>query len=358
MKRLKIRQEGFTLFQAGLPNFPRNFTRDGIISAILTRNHIMLKHQLGFCALKQGTKRDPYTGEEPGKIFHEYPGVRFRGLSTEFNACDTTALFLIGFEFYEKIAGDRSLRSKYRKNINAAADYILSHLKDNMFIESPKFCGSDRFALRTTYWKDSVLLGRENNGIKYPVVYTLAHIQNMRALRGAAKLLGSHNLEKKSEEMMEGLYRLFDLQLGEFCIAVDSQGPIRAIDSDSLHALFYLSPHDITYSQVRKIADSSKVLETSLGYRVLDPKAALKIRYGYHARTVWPFEQAIINIGARKFGLKHVEEVSSRITKWLDTDSEIFILDGKNVKKGGCDPQLWTMAAKTYFKSPKKNYFI
>ena len=60
-------------------------------------------------------------------------------------------------------------------------------------------------------------------------------------------------------------------------------------------------------------------------------------------------EQAIINIGAKKFGLKKIVEISSRIVKLLDTDPEYFILDKNGIKKAGCDPQLWTIAAKMYF---------
>ena len=35
------------------------------------------------------------TGEEPGKIHHELPGVKQDGLWTTYDACDTTALFLL-----------------------------------------------------------------------------------------------------------------------------------------------------------------------------------------------------------------------------------------------------------------------
>ena len=68
-------------------------------------------------------------------------------------------------------------------------------------------------------------------------------------------------------------------------------------------------------------------------------------------RTIWPFEQAIINIGARKFGIRRVKNISSKIMKVLDSDPEIFVIDGKEIKKGGCDPQLWTIAAKKYFEN-------
>jgi len=62
-------------YVAGLPRFPRIFARDSIKSALLLDNPKMLRAILELCRLFQGTKFDRATGEEPGKVFHELPGV-------------------------------------------------------------------------------------------------------------------------------------------------------------------------------------------------------------------------------------------------------------------------------------------
>ena len=98
-------------------------------------------------------------------------------------------------------------------------------------------------------------------------------------------------------------------------------------------------------------------METKIGYRTLSPGEADRVKDKYHTYTVWPFEQAIIHAGARKFGLTDVQEKCLRIVPYLDTHPEIFTLD-KGIKKGGCDPQLWTIAAKKYFESSKKEFLI
>lgn len=352
MYKLRIKHGEFTLYQAGLPNFPRNFARDSIISAILMQNSKMLGDQLSFCALRQGVKKNPRNGEEPGKIFHEYPGFKIRGLSTEFNACDTTALYLIGHQAYQKLTSDKSLANKQEKNIKSAAGYILSHLDNGLFVESPRFCGAKRFAAKVTYWKDSEIIDRAGGQPIYPVVYPLAHIQNMCGLRSAAKLLNSKELGQPAGKMKKALKKLCDKDLGAFFIAIDKKGAIRGINSDSLHALFYLEPRDLSREMLKEIVKSSAVLETPIGYRTLDPCLSEKVEDKYHADTVWPFEQAIINIGARKFGLKRIEEVSSRIKEHLDTAPELFVVSEKDFKKAGSDPQLWTIAAKKHFASP------
>jgi len=354
MDRLRARFNGYDLYQAGIPYYPSNFTRDSIISAILMQNPEMLRQQLSFCAERQGKKKSSYSGEEPGKIFHEYPSVKKRESSTGYNACDSSALFLIGHEAYQRLTGDKKFTETCKKNIIQAVDYIEAHLRQYAFIEDPKFSGSGRFALKVTYWKDSEIFGRKNGEPVYPVVYTLAHVQNMRALRSASFLLEKKELEQLVSKMAKYLMRhLFNKKTGAFYLAIDQEGPIGAISSDQLHALFYLDVRDIEPQCIEQVVESSSVLETAAGYRTLCEECAAFVQDKYHAKTVWPFEQAIINIGARRFGLDHVRKVSSRITQWLDTDPEIVILERKGFRKAGCDPLLLSIAAKTYFKAPR-----
>jgi len=352
VERLKAKYHNFELYNAGLPGFPRNFPRDSILSAMLMNNTEMLKNQLLFCELRQGSHNIAFNGEEKGKIFHEYPAIGFKGLSTEFNACDTTALYLIGHEFYKEQTGDKSLAGIKRRSIESATKYILSHLKDYAFIEDPKFCGAEKFALNVTYWKDSDIVSRKQGQPIYPVIYTLAHIQNMKGLRAAAKLLESKNLEEIAEKMSEKLKDLYDPKTGIFYLAIDKEGPISAISSDLLHSLFYLEPKDISQENLNKIVEVSKILETPVGYRALSPEKKSEIKENYHSSTVWPFEQAIIHAGAKKFGLKRPQEITQRVMKFLDTDPEIFEIQ-EEIKKGNNDPQLWTIAAKKYFNSLK-----
>ncbi|GBE20521.1 MAG TPA: hypothetical protein ENG87_00650 [Candidatus Pacearchaeota archaeon] len=348
MKRFKIKQKGIELYQAGLPHFPRNFTRDSIISTLLSGDNNMLKNQLIFCAIKQGKKNNPLTGEEPGKIHHESPGYKMpNGRFTDYNGCDTTGLYLIGLSSFPNLA------KKQKGNIIRATDYILSHLdKKGVFIEDPKFCGDDKFGLKVTFWKDSAMVNRKDGQPIYPVVYPLAHIQNMCGLRSAAKLLDSKELKKKAELMANTLPELFDEKSGNFYLAIDKLGKIHGVSSDALHSLFYLNPEDLSKKQLEKIVKSSKVLETPIGYRTLAVKGVKYGDYDY-SQQVWPFEQAIIHSGARKFGLPGIADVSSRIMNMLEKNSspEIIIVDKKKFIKNSCDPQLWTLAAKKYFES-------
>ena len=348
MHLLKKTYLNLELYQAGKPGYPRFFTRDSIISAILMKESIMLKNQLIFCGMRQGKEKNPLTGEEPGKIFHEYPGFTSGELSTEYNACDTTALFLICHYYYYEWTQDKKFLEENIDTIKKAIEYICLHVREGIFYEDPLFSGAERFALKVTYWKDSEILCRKEGIPSYPVVYTLAHIQNMSGLRCAEKLIENDNLKIIIESMKLSLRQLYNSNNKSFYLAIDKEGKIDGITSDLLHSLFYLEKEDLNEEQIEGILFSSSSLETPLGYRTMSSVYTMIDQY--HSETVWPFEQAIINLGAKKFGLKKVEEVSSRIIRYLDSDPEYFKLVSGEFKKAGCDPQLWTIAAKEYFE--------
>ncbi len=349
MKRLKITIEGHDLYMAGLPGFPRVFSRDSLISGIIASDPEMLKNQILFSALKQGKKINHITGEEPGKIFHEYPGVDIRGSNTEFCACDTTALFLIAIRKYHDITNDSILIKHLKSEIELSIKYILRHIKNGFFMEDPAYCESDQFALKVTYWKDSCLVGRKNGYPDYPIVYSLAHVMNLHALRKIAPFSDKLELTKVITAMRNRVSDLFDPQLKTLCIGIDNQGMLSRISSDSLHALYYMEPGDLEDQQLKDLCETATNLETPIGYRTQFGIDAEKLTDGYHSRTVWPFEQAMIHKGAKKFKFSRIAKVSSRIMKWLDTAPEIFVISTDKTEKGGCDPQLWTLAAKKYF---------
>ena len=355
LDRLRYELNELTLYKAGLPRFNRNFARDGIVSAILFADSDMLRDQLMYCAQHQGRKKDPDTGEEFGKIFHEIGSPKVRGLYPEYNACDTTGLFLLGHEMYMKMADDKSLFEDQSMNINAAVEYIRSHLKNNTFRESPHFSGGTKFALKTTYWKDSGVPNRPNGEPKYPVVYPLAHAQNMRGMQSAAKILRSSELTTIGNEMLEVLIEEMYGD-GLFYLAKDLDGVIEGCSSDSLHIMLY------TYSLPRKlvkgIEEASEVLETPIGYRTLCPSSSDKSLRDYHAKTVRPFEQACIYLGAKKFAAPHAQVVSSRVFDFLKSDPEmIMVHKNDRLEEAGCKPCLRTIAAKHWFKHKKNKFY-
>ena len=353
MSYIELLQErdALKVYNAGLPRFPRNFTRDSIISAILAEDVEMMQDQLRFCALHQGQQNDPKTGEEPGKIHHEFPGYPIRDLVTTYNACDAAAFYLIGHGWLQAHAPDEVFLEEYQASIAMAAGYIENHLNaSGLFEESPAYCGADHFALNVTYWKDSVILDRVGGEPIYPAVYTLAHLQNLAGMRQAAILLNSDHFQQVAKQMAHAIPQLFDEQAGTFFSAVDGIGPIRAISSDALHGLFYLEPDDLTPEQVRSIELVSERLESQIGYMLMTPEDGRRMERNYHADTIWPFEQALIHAGAKKFGLERVMRVCRRVTRVMDSSSPELLSLRVIEPSIASNPQLWTIAAKEYFQ--------
>jgi len=146
------------------------------------------------------------------------------------------------------------------------------------------------------------------------------------------------------------LKKLYNEESGTFHIAKDQDGYIDGVNSDSLHSFFYLLNGDIPQEWIEIIVETSKILETPLGYRVLDPNIKA-FKREYHTKTVWPFEQAMIHFGAKRFNQQHAMNIAKRIIKHLDTDHETIVIHKNKIKKTGGCPQLWTIATRKYFES-------
>jgi glycogen debranching enzyme len=346
--------KSFIAYKAGIPGYERSFTRDTIMSAMLADDVEMMKNALKLCAKLQGTKQNPVTSEEPGKIYHEYPGVDLNGKNTMYAACDTTALFLIGIDWLVKKTNDKSLLAIYKSNTLLAVEYIKSHIKDTLFWEDPQLSGSETMALKVTYWKDSSLQDRQNGDPIFPVCFTFAHFQNLAGLRAAQHLFPELHVEDSIESLKQGIHTLFDTEKQQFMLAKDGEGEIFGISDDFLHGLFYLQPGDLTPNELSFIEATIVPLETDFGIRT-NSNDKCDINSRYHSCSLWPFEQGFIAMGGENFGLKKVVEIAHRIETSLDTLPEFCYIDmtGKILEKAGNMPQLWTYALQKYFENQK-----
>ena len=335
------------LYQAGIPGYTSNFSRDGFTYGLLADDIDALRAQLAFSARHQGQRADASTGEEPGKIHHEYPGARRADRSTTYNACDTTALFLLAVAHVAERAGRDAVR-RYRANIDRALEYVCSHLDGDVFYEDTKQSGADRFALKVTYWKDSELnLAGPEREPSYPIAYGLVHFQYKAALRATGRLTGSAELVERADALTcRGLERFW--RGDHFAVAVSGGRTVAdAASSDSLHALLFLDPDEISARDASRIARYSDQLATEFGYLPALPQS--EEVDPYHTRYVWVHEQALLHCAARRHGLTRAERVTSRIVPVLGQGFPELVDPASGSTGVGNVTQLWSIGAYLYF---------
>ena len=352
--QVAIEGESLSLYNAGIKNGSVRFglfARDLLVASLMLRDGTVMSQVIRFVCRTLGREYRRDSGEEPGRAIHEYDRVRMRGLSTRYNAAETSLLLLISGALYLRITGDRALIEEESESFVAAAEYLYSHLDDGFFVEDCSLCGADRYALRATYWKDAGLPGRIDP--HYPVTYTLVQAQAVAALRAVTLLTevlgGPADKEEYAMAAERALERLFgdlwDENLGYPLIAVDRKGPISGVSSDALHMLAYLRSGDVPGDMLNGISANAAKLATPYGYRTYAPGQIDYAPDSYHLGPIWPYEQFFIACGAIIQGLEDLARVAMGTVEALHNLGfpELVVLDGESPSGGGCDTQLWSL---------------
>jgi hypothetical protein len=346
-------------YSAGYPSYPRNFSRDTLISGLLASRPDILNSQLEISAQHQGKRDNLLTGELEGKIHHEQPGARMRGKFTTYNACDTAGLFLIGAEGLSYLNSDLFTAFIKRRidRLEKAAAYILRQVEDDNIFRDDAPLGAEGYALRVTYWKDSILPD-PNGKVEpvYPVFYPQAHFIAARGLLSASRLLRDDSLFKTSERMFESGIKTSMREDG-YLAYEDEVDKLRQPSSDELHSLAYIPSEYADLMPLEAISQrAAEHLATPYGYLCTPLDVAENLSDKYHGDKVWIFEQAAIHYGATKFGLADEARVASGVAGHIYDGQELLgIAQAKSKEFSaipmGNDRQLWSVAAKIYFAS-------
>jgi glycogen debranching enzyme len=350
---------GDDIYAAGYPSYPANFSRDTIKAGILSGYADLLASQLEISARHQGTEDNPLTGERPGKIHHEVPGAQLVGREghTTYNACDSTALFLIAAEGLSRVDKEAfaNLYAKRKSHFDRAVDHILASVgeEDNLYWDRPPE-GSDGYSLRVTYWKDSILPhanGKEEP--TYPVSFAQAHFIAARSLLSASRMHAEPALAEKADGMFRAGIKAF-MRSDGFVVYKDADGELVQNSSDELHSLAYIPQAYADILPLATIRNRAEAIATPYGYVCTPRSVAEGLSDTYHGDKVWVFEQAKIHYGASKFGLLDEAANAAAIAEHIGTGQELFSVtyheDGStSLIPEGNDRQLWSVAAAEYF---------
>ncbi|HEY3358116.1 MAG TPA: glycogen debranching N-terminal domain-containing protein [Polyangia bacterium] len=305
---------------AGLPWFMTIFGRDSCITSLqsLPFEPELARTTLRLLAQWQGTRVDDFRDEEPGKIIHE---LRFgemtafeeRPQSPYYGGADTTALYLILLDEYERWSGDTDLVRELEPTARAALDWIDEYGdrdKDG-YVEYQ--ARRPETGLANQCWKDSwnSILFADGTLAKLPratcEIQGYVYDARVRCARLARDIWRDGALAGKLEEQAYALKRRFnrDFWLGDrgyYALALDGdKKPVDALTSNIGHLLWSgIVDEDKEDAVVAHLMGPR--LFTGWGVRTMAEGEGGYNPIGYHVGTVWPHDTSMVAWGLRRRG--------------------------------------------------------
>jgi glycogen debranching enzyme/putative sterol carrier protein len=324
---------------AGLPWFMSLFGRDSIITSYQA---LPFQPDLALATLRtlaglQGRRVDKFRDEEPGKIPHE---LRFGELtafeerphSPYFGSADSTTLWLILLDEYERWSGREDVVRELEAPARAAIEWIDKYgdRDGDGYVEYER--GVEATGLDNQCWKDSwdSIRFRDGRLAKLPratcELQGYAYDAKLRAARLAREIWGdtelADRLEASAAELKERFNRDFWLDdLGYFALALDGDKQVvDALTSNIGHLLWSGIADDDKAAKCVEHLMSNRLF-SGWGVRTMAQGEAAYNPIGYHVGTVWPHDNSIIAMGMLRYGYR---EEASRIGQALVEASTYF----------------------------------
>lgn len=315
-----IALQDVSLPAAGLPWFMTLFGRDSLITSYqaLPYRPELARTTLTTLAARQGAVCDDFRDEEPGKILHE---IRFGELtaigerphSPYFGAADTTPLFLIVLDEYERWTGDGRLVRALEPSARAALEWIdrYGDLDGDGYVEYET--RNPDSGLANQCWKDSwnSILYRDGRLAQGPIAICEIQGYVYEAKRRSARLARdawedaalADRLEAEADRLRERFLEDFWIpERASFALALD--GDKRQVDSltSNIGHLLWTGIADDPRAEAVAAHLMDPPLYSGWGVRTM---AATEGGYNpveYHNGTVWPHDNSLIAAGLRRYG--------------------------------------------------------
>ena len=319
----------YTLPAAGLPWFMALFGRDSLITSyqMLPFNSELAATTLRALAEFQGKKEVDLTEEEPGRILHEMrlgelTYFHERPQSPYYGASDTTPLFLILLDEYERWTGDVSLVRALEPNARAALNWI-DHFGDRDGDGYIEYERKTKLGLDNQCWKDSWNSILFHDGTLAPTPRATCEIQGyvydakVRCSRLARAIWKDEALAVTLETQAAALKRRFNHDFwipGRKFFAVALDGHKRKVDSlcSNIGQLLWSGIVDDDKAQAIRDHLMSPKLFSGWGIRTMAKGEGGYNPIEYHNGTVWPHDCSIIAAGLASYGFR--KEAATVIT--------------------------------------------
>jgi glycogen debranching enzyme len=306
---------------AGLPWFMALFGRDSLITSyqMLPFNSGLAAATLRVLAQAQGKKEVELTEEEPGRILHE---LRFgelthfheRPQAPYYGASDTTPLFLVLLDEYERWTGDVNLVRALEPNARAAMNWM-DHFGDRDGDGYIEYERKTKLGLENQCWKDSWNSILFHDGTLAPTPRATCELQGyaydarLRCARLAREIWKDEALAVKLETQAADLKRRFnqDFWIPDrrfFALALD--GHKRKVDSlcSNIGLLLWSGIVDDDKAPALRDHLMSPRMFSGWGIRTMAVGEGGYNPIEYHNGTVWPHDSNFIAAGLARYGFR------------------------------------------------------
>jgi glycogen debranching enzyme len=319
LRALHVQIDGVSVISAGTPWYSTIFGRDSLITSLetLPLTPRIAVDTLRYLALRQGTKEDLFTEEQPGKILHELrrgelaragevPHVPYYG------TVDATPLWCVLLHETWRWTGDDGLVRELLPNLERALAWIdrYGDVDGDGLVE---YARSSETGLVNQGWKDSF------DGVPYPdgrlpeppiaLVEVQGYVYDAK-LRAAqlfehlGRAEDAARLRREGEALREQIEeRFWCEELGAYAIALDGQKrALPTLTSNAGHLLWSRVPHAERAARVAKTMLAPDMF-SGWGIRTLSARHAVYNPMSYHDGSVWPHDNAILVSGLAHYGL-------------------------------------------------------
>jgi glycogen debranching enzyme len=307
---------------AGLPWFMAVFGRDSILTSLqaLPFTPDLAETTLIALGAYQGTRRDDFRDEEPGKILHELRAGELtafeeRPHSPYFGSADATPLYLILLDEYERWSGNTKLVKRLERIARAALSWIddFGDRDHDGYVEYDR--RNKETGLENQCWKDSWNSILFANGANSKLPRATCEIQGyvydarVRCARLAREVWGDPALADKLEKQAAELKRRFNVDFWvedrlHFALALD--GDKRQVDSLTSNVGHLLWSGIVDDDKAKILAKHllGERLFSGWGVRTMAEGEGGYNPIGYHVGTVWPHDSSIVALGLRRYGFR------------------------------------------------------
>ncbi|WP_346534470.1 glycogen debranching N-terminal domain-containing protein [Micromonospora sp. DPT] len=273
---------------------------------------------LRMLGIDQGAVLDDFRDEEPGKILREFrygETVAFeeRPQSPYYGAADTTPLYVVLLDEYERWTGDAAVVHEFEDEARAALHWIDEYgdLMGDGYVWYQR--RNEETGLENQCWKEAwnSISFRDGRLPSLPratcELQGYAYDAKIRGARLAREFWNdpdyADRLERQAAELKQRFNRDYWVEDGEYyALALDGDGhQVDALSSNIGHLLW---SGIVEQSRAAKIAEHllGPRLFSGWGVRTLAEGQGRYNPIGYHVGTVWPFDNAFIAWGLRRYG--------------------------------------------------------